>query len=87
MESLRQSSIRICTLAFIGEKKEGRGGNNNVNALTSSLGCMKLNSLTLFDNGTLSGRFCLRGERSAKGGGIDIVEGEKRGLEAKEGIA
>lgn len=85
MESLRQSSIRRCILAP-GSclTVEGRGGDSNVNALTSSLGGMMLNSLTLLDEGILSSGFCLGGVCSAEGGGINVVEGKKRRSRAKE---
>ena len=48
---------------------------------------MMLNSLTFFDEGILSSRFCLGVVCSAEGGGVNIVKGETpmgQGLRAKE---
>ena len=39
---------------------------------------MMLNSLTLLDESILSSGFCLGGVCSAEGGGINVVQGEKR---------
>ena len=82
MESLRQSSIHRDILApaisVVGRRK-GR-----LNALTSSLGRMMLNSLTVFVEGTLSSGFCLCGVCSAEGGSVNVVEREGGGLRAKE---